>query len=200
MADWTDDATLTAALAAGKAYTDEKAQAQVENPVAITEGATGAPRIHPAALSGYRGRVALSGTTEVEYLDLDRYQVLRIDAVLGGQNAATSGRLEIAYSDDNGATWGSWQNFDPFLPSNNTTSTLRRDMIGTLHISLVSGVVCYRGTLTGNTASGAQSAIAVWGLLSHTVPADCNAIKFRYANAASNNGYLDLEGLSGVAS
>jgi hypothetical protein len=50
MADWTDDATLIAALAAGKAYTDEKAQAQVENPVAIAEGATGAPRIRLAAL------------------------------------------------------------------------------------------------------------------------------------------------------
>lgn len=45
MASWTDDATLIAALAAGKAFTDEKAQALAENPVALFEGATGAPRL-----------------------------------------------------------------------------------------------------------------------------------------------------------
>jgi hypothetical protein len=42
MADWTDHTTLIASLAAGKAYTDEKAQAQAENPVALAEGAPGA--------------------------------------------------------------------------------------------------------------------------------------------------------------
>lgn len=49
MAAWTDYATLIASLAAGKAFTDEKAQALAENPVAIAEGATGAQRLYGLA-------------------------------------------------------------------------------------------------------------------------------------------------------
>jgi hypothetical protein len=41
MADWTDLSTLIASLAAGKAFTDEKAQALAENPAALAEGAPG---------------------------------------------------------------------------------------------------------------------------------------------------------------
>lgn len=43
MADWTDDTTLIAALAAGKALTDEKLQATVENVRALAEAAPDAP-------------------------------------------------------------------------------------------------------------------------------------------------------------
>jgi hypothetical protein len=43
MADWTDLSTLIASLAAGKAFTDEKAQALAENPAAISESSPDAP-------------------------------------------------------------------------------------------------------------------------------------------------------------
>ena len=42
MADWTDDAVLITALAAGKAVTDEKLQALAENVRAMTQGSPGA--------------------------------------------------------------------------------------------------------------------------------------------------------------
>lgn len=48
MAAHTDYATLIASLAAGKAYTDEKAQAQVENVQALSEAATGCPILQQA--------------------------------------------------------------------------------------------------------------------------------------------------------
>lgn len=48
MADWTDPPY--AALTAGKKWTDEKAAAAFENPVALAEGAPDAPRIVGAAI------------------------------------------------------------------------------------------------------------------------------------------------------
>lgn len=62
MAAWTDYIALMASLASGKAFTDEKAQALAENPVAIAEGAAGAPRIAFAALDTWYTTAGAVGT------------------------------------------------------------------------------------------------------------------------------------------
>jgi len=104
MADWTDPPW--AQLVAGKPWTDEKAAAAFENTLAIAEGAPGAPRIIPGALSVYLGKVATSGSTAAGLSDLSGIDVITF--ISGGGVGVGYGNAEFRVSIDNGATWGGW--------------------------------------------------------------------------------------------
>lgn len=75
-----------------------------DNPIAVAEGATGAPRIMPAALDLYLGAIDISGATFSGLVGLGA-----IDAIAVHMNITTGGvttNLRFRLSDDNGATWG----------------------------------------------------------------------------------------------
>lgn len=104
MADWTDPPWVQ--LVAGKAWTDEKAAAAFENPIAIAEGADDAPRIQRRALEGKRylpgvaGSVAIVGLADVAELGGQLYFTAS-----GGSNTCA-----IQFSTDGGSSWSSAQN------------------------------------------------------------------------------------------
>lgn len=109
MATWTDSAVLIASLASGKAYTDEKAQAQVENPVAIAEGAINAPKVIASALDTLYGAWTMSTTYDGVNDIPSRVEFIRVDISMYGQSGAggsTTFTLQAAVSADNGATLG----------------------------------------------------------------------------------------------
>ena len=90
--------------------TSELAKKWRDNPIAITEGATGAPRVLPLAINNYYGRVALdTSTTPVAITGLDPNTII---SVVGNfaNGTANTGVLQMAGSTDGGSTWGSWFN------------------------------------------------------------------------------------------
>jgi hypothetical protein len=173
-------------------------QALRDNPIAIAEGATGAPPIHPAAMAMHRGFVNLSGNTPQEFLNLDRFKVLRGDGAFFAGTTSVSSAFQVRYSDDNGATWGSYQNIattGTLFVSNGTASN-RRDGIANFHLDLVTGAYQLRGVISEQNSGIPTATLAPSG--THTVPANCNAISFRIeGNAGTARIYLDA--LSGVA-
>lgn len=106
MADWT---TITdtqvdpdAPLTSGLAY------AWRNNPIAIAEGATGAPRVMPLAMQTWIAGVALDDTaTPVAVTGIDPNTMVQIMGNFknGSTDAAS---LLISASSDGGTTWGDW--------------------------------------------------------------------------------------------
>lgn len=100
--------------------TSELAKKWRDNPIAITEGATGAPRIVPLAINNWYGRVQLdTTTTPVVISGLDSATTL---AVVGNfaNGTADTASLQISGSTDGGSTWGSWFNLTPSPGAQNT--------------------------------------------------------------------------------
>jgi hypothetical protein len=163
MADWTDDATLIASLAAGKAFTDEKAQALAENSIAIAEGAMGAPRVEGRALNTHLGELTIT-TTPSGFIDLDRFETIFI-AFLGSNSGSVSA-LEARYSNNSGGSWGSYQ----FIGNSQSlivgSESFR--MPGHIRVNLRTGeFVFYHSPGSGRSVG------------THTVPSSCNSFQLR---------------------
>lgn len=88
--------------------TSELAKKWRDNPIAIIEGATGAPRVLPLAINNYHGRVALdTSTTPVAITGLNPNTVISVVGNFANGTADTA-TLQMAGSTDGGSTWGSW--------------------------------------------------------------------------------------------
>lgn len=111
MANWV---TLdTNVLLPGQPYTSAKALAMYENPIAIAEGATGAPRIPAGSVVSTYGfeRGSGSGTTTISANTLGLVDFLEIEiyiSITGGNNTETTLDVDIRFSSDDGASFGSW--------------------------------------------------------------------------------------------
>lgn len=128
MADWTDPPWTQ--LVAGKAWTDEKAAASFENVVAQAEGAPGAPKQMPLSLDLFLGELSFDETAAgLSGLgDLDGILIFwRFRPA-----ASTSSTLSIRFSDDDGATWGSWQSVQSYgdHAESDVEEYYRLDLIG----------------------------------------------------------------------
>lgn len=81
----------------------------VANPVAIAEGAPGAPRIAANALAGlFLGAFTSTGTTPVAVPIDANTRILRLD---GSTNNGSNNAGQVRFSNDGGATWGSYQSW-----------------------------------------------------------------------------------------
>jgi hypothetical protein len=118
-----------------------------DNPIAISEGADGAPRNRPLSLDLMIGgaSVELSGTTPAEFLNLDGQSSLLIIWNFSGLDGGNI--LQIGYSTDNGDNWSSYQTIASFSDSGN--------LQGMSHVSLTEGRLNMLAPITG--ASGANA-------------------------------------------
>ena len=113
MTDWT---TLpNAAVGVGGLPSGTTVTALRDNPVAIAEGAPGAPRVQARGVSpGLLGKMDGSGTTASGFMDLDPLTVLRLDAYFSGPVIGAEpvlvlpASLQMRVSVDNGEIWSSW--------------------------------------------------------------------------------------------
>ena len=194
MASWTDDAVLIASLASGKAYTDEKAQAQVENVVAQAEGAMNAPKTVSDALDTSLGDMALT-TTYAGFTGLSaRLKKIVVDAGVFGRNTsgATSGiyRLQMRVSADNGATWSGDINLGTSRNLGIAGSGALMDSeaaAGATVVDLQTGA--WRSMIFGSGGSGTTTALI-------------NAIQFRLnvtSGTITPTGHLAIHGISGIS-
>lgn len=109
MADWVD--LPDSSLDPDAPVTSELAYAWRDNPIAISEGAPGAPRVQPRALETYVGRQVLTphatSPVPITFAGLDVVAMLRVDAYISMPGAGTLS-FQISGSANGGVTWGSW--------------------------------------------------------------------------------------------
>jgi len=104
MTDWTTVDLDT--LLPGEPWTSGKALAVYENPIALAEGATGAPRVRTEAMGTLIAEADPAGAATVSFVDLDLQEYrIHLDHVF---SASTSIDIECSISIDNGANWSAW--------------------------------------------------------------------------------------------
>lgn len=138
----------------GMGITSEWGKAVDNRPLAMFEGATGAPKLQPLALDLYLGDGAWAGTTGAGLTGLGT-----LDGVLiwwGGNNGGTQNVAQVRLSNDNGTTWGSWQTFSNAVGASALTNGiavlgLKTGMIRNAHCPSAvpsAGYNIYSATLT----------------------------------------------------
>lgn len=161
-------------LAHKKAFTVEKARGLRDNPQAVWEGATGAPKVQGHALGntflGY-----FSGTALTSGIDFDtQAKTLIIHAEVPNSSA-----FQIGFSDDGGSTFGSTQTVD--------SGSGTRSVYAVIDLETGARSAIHREYAT-NTVSETTSSL--------TVPTDCNSIRI---GAASSQFYAFVYILGGKA-
>lgn len=124
-----------------------------DNPIAITEGSSGAPKIKPEALDIYYGDGSASGiATIISVYDLDNVDyaliVGEID-VTGGPSATVTCTIQYRTSTDNGATWSAYTTFASVTAPISTNVIERPTDI--LDISSANAIQFQQSTSGGNT-------------------------------------------------
>lgn len=166
MADWfniTDtqvdpDAPLTSQLA----------YAWRDNPIAIAEGAAGAPLIQPRALETVEGRVVLTtATTAVAVTGLDPETVLTFTGSFAN-GAGGNAELQISSSADGGATWSAWFSITPNTATRhgvtgilNLKTGICDTTFGTVFLTANSNAIRFRHSLTLSGTGNDPGRIAV---------------------------------------
>ena len=144
-----------------------------DNPIAITEGASGAPQIVGMALDLFLGDFTFTDTEAgLSGLgSLDGMMVL-VNSVNSGSSARD---MQIRMSNDNGATWGSWQ--DTGLSNGNGIGR------AIMFIGLNSG-------LSMSVTDGASPTDINNGWVALTVPSGgANAFQFRASGSLAGGNY-----------
>ena len=178
MADWV---TITDSQVDPDApLTSELAYAWRDNPVAIAEGAVGAPKVEPQALlAPSASLIVLAGTNLGAFTGLDRIKCVEfVWAVAAGTGSVN---LNIAFSNDGGSSWGGTQTVlgTPF------TSNQGGLVMGL--VDLETGASAHQ-LVSGTEGRGANKAL--------TVPADCNAVMF--GSSLSRANAIRLRPIGGI--
>jgi hypothetical protein len=147
---WTN--LLNAIFGLNKPITGATGIALRDNVVAMGNGDAGAPRVQGVALSAFLGAYTVSFAAPVTITGLARHKTLRIDF---SRSLASLANLSVAYSSDNGATFGAVQ----------LISAMAAIDSGYFRLDLITGA--------GRYATQNQN-----GAVAHTVPANCNAVQF----------------------
>lgn len=142
------------------------------NPIAIADGADGAPRVQPKAVfsPGILGNAGISGTSWIAVTGLDDIKTICLTA---GAVSGTDASLIIQFSADGGSTWGSSQSLAPSIGASTAA-------VGSWQINLATGAV--KGGYARYPSSGASNVNN--SDLSLTVPANCNAIRFTFNHSS----------------
>lgn len=137
-----------------------------ENWIAAFEAAPGAPRIEPRALKNpFVGNGSFNSGAPLAFIGLAGAEV--INCTIASQNGTGStNSIGVAFSNDNGSTWGAVQTMPPAMP---TQATQLINAIINLRTGVISavGINVFSSSQTNNIGSATL-----------TVPASCNAIRF----------------------
>ncbi len=164
MTAWTD--IPDSMIQQGKPIRATDGRALRDNPAAIAAGADGAPRVQGIALGGvYLGSFTQDGKRPQALVGLDKVGLLVADVITTGSNY--NGLVQIALSNDGGATYGGW------ITLYTEPGALGECAIGRLHIDLTTGD--WRVRLLSSNGS----TLATSGTL--TLPSGVNAIRLTKA-------------------
>jgi hypothetical protein len=171
MATYDAAAVSDAVIAFKKGITLQQGRALRDNPIAIAEGATGAPRVEGRALDTFMGTLSLVDTTATGFIDLDRFELIRaVGDIDEGASQGIPWWLQIRFSNDNGSSYGSYQDISIIASSGNAVRNIE---------------------MFFNMRTGAGRFIHLTNnALTLTVPANANAFQMRF----------DLSGRTGTLS
>lgn len=132
-----------------------------DNPIAIAEGATGAPKISPDAFSGVTAEAYMPSATSSTPVDLTNFvrpKTVQID--YGFSTPATTGTyyFYLKLSDDGGATWGAAQQIASGTASWDEGKRLHVDLTTGAWVKTAAGTSA-RTTGTFTLPSGATNAL-----------------------------------------
>lgn len=158
------------------------------NATAIAVADAGAPRVVPAALQAPGvSSGAISGTTWVGFTGLGAIKQIRFDMSADNTTTASGTTFDVAFSSDGGSTWGASQGL--------ATVSSNECLFLSGHVDLATGASTRVGYRWGPSSSLVADASAATTL---TVPANCNAIRFRFA-AGARVGRIYLTPIGGRA-
>lgn len=146
-----------------------------DNPIAITEGASGAPRVQGKAIGGtFLAYQAVSSTTAAVWTGLAGMETIRLEASYGPFNSASL--IQIAFSNDNGVNYGSYQT----LFSNPAAATAAGLFAARINLRT--------GAADGFISGAAASVVGTTGGVNTTltVPSSCNAFRVRSSSGTFN--------------
>ena len=158
--DWLD--WTTAEYEVGAPATSLSFERWFRNPVAMGQGAPGAPKVSGIALDNvYLGFMSGLGGVGIPMVktDLDRVKTLQMDVTVG---SSSTWNFQLGFSTNNGASWGSYQNLGPTGNASITKFLMR------VIIDLITGDTSYTGII-GAGPGAANTTL--------TVPSGCNAIR-----------------------
>jgi len=137
-----------------------------DNPLAIAEGTSGAPKVQGLALENvYIGSANNTGTTESAFVLPDGVDILKLE--VSGITATGSIILQIAFSTDGGSSYGSWGDMQSMSAACN--------YMGSHILDFPASTQRYVGLVTAGTVSLSGGGI--------TIPSGANAIKFRMSTS-----------------
>lgn len=142
-----------------------------DNPIAIAEGATGAPRVQGIALGGvYLGSFTQDGKSPQALLGLDKVGLLVADVITTSTASSSGGGIvQISLSANGGASYGGWIT----LYTEPGTTTNSRST-GRLHLDLATGDWRVRMLASDGSVRITDGTL--------TLPAGVNAIQLTKAN------------------
>lgn len=146
-----------------------------DNPIAMFEGAPGAPKLLPRALSSNGlGGISFNTTGWAGYTNLSTVKRMRFQLYGAVSTGAVSGTLRVRFSDNNGTSWGAAQSTTGGVAA----SVSRTDAGIFLEIDLVTGAYI---TILYSSASAVSLET---GTL--TPLANCNGVQIGFVNGTSN--------------
>ena len=169
-------AVSDAVIAFKKGITLQQGRALRDNPIAIAEGAAGAPRVWGLGQGLKRIATFTDDTTisEVEFTGLpaSSYFLIEVQSITCAVAGLTSYNLQVAASNDGGSTYSAFVNTTPAFTSATATNLVGR--FGCLGIGRLAGL-----TSAGGFGASASSA-------AFAGPAD--ALRFRiFADASARD-------------
>ena len=184
MADWTN--LPNQAVGVGGLPSGTTVTALRDNPVAIAEGAPGAPRVNGLALGGvYIGTLARIDTTDpIGINDIGDFETI----VLRGLMSPVNSEIQISFSSNNGVTFGDWQRINPRSTLASPGASTYCDYV----IRKSEGNIVSSGTLIPTGSSDPSvSDLYTSDTRSLTIPSDANAFRLRN-NAVTATRHFSL--------
>lgn len=180
MADWTN--ITDSQVDPDAPLTSEIAYAWRDNPIAIAEGAVGAPKVE--AIANRATTVTSWVTSSTNYYaatGLGRVASFRLVAMFAG--AANSTQLQVSFSTNGGSTWGANQDV--------VSIASNQGLIYDGYFNLMNGSVDAAGQIPPEGSSGATNPTLATSV---TVPSGVNAFRFRMSAARAGRAYLEITG------
>lgn len=177
--------------------TSELMYALRDNPVAIAEGATGAPRVMGVALDTFIGynNTSMTQSNPVAFVGLEGIgEVLVAFNAAGSDSPTGSQQLQVSFTNNNGSSWSSWVNLGNYLiPGSSTASSRGCSYIFT--ISFNDGIACMLfGTQGASPVRSGNIVSSISG-----IPSNVNGVRFRQSlNGSVENTSFACWAIGGV--
>lgn len=108
--------------------TSELMYALRDNPVALAEGATGAPRVMGVALDTFIGynNTPMTQSSPVAFVGLEGIgEVLVSFSADGIDTTSRTHALQVSFTNNNGVTWGGWVSLSDYIIPTGATASAR---------------------------------------------------------------------------